>query len=74
MSVHSTYKRSSKRTPSKSSRIVKNTRSSALPVGRNFAISGRTATDGYKTFSFAVLSTSQQMRERNEAYRFFSID
>lgn len=74
MSANRTYKSSGKRAPSKNSRVVKNAQSAALPVGRRLSVSGRTATDAHKTFSFAVLSASQQMRERNQTYRFFSID
>jgi hypothetical protein len=60
--------------PSKRSRIAKKAGSSALPIGRNLTVKGKTATEGYKSFSFSVLSSSQQMKERNKAYRFFSID
>jgi hypothetical protein len=61
--TRSTYKPSDRRTPSKKSRIIKKADSSALPIGGHFSVSGRTSADGYKTFSFAVLSASQQRKK-----------
>lgn len=70
----STYKTRKLRhkTPKKSSRI-----SRMLATGSVYGdvvVNAKTASNKTKTFRFSVLTESQQRKERNNAYRFFSID
>lgn len=70
-----TYKsRRTKQRPSKSSRIMKTAASGNLPLGGTVTIKGKASDNTTKTFRFSVVSPAQQMKERNRAYRFFSID
>lgn len=57
--------------PKKASRIVGE---SSKPSIDNFTYTGFVAPNKLKTFTFKIVSASQQMRERNSAYNFFSID
>jgi hypothetical protein len=66
-------KTSNTTTRNKSARMVKKVTTSALPVGKNITVRGKTPSNSYKSFSFHVLSASQQMKERNKAYSFFSL-
>jgi hypothetical protein len=72
MSVKLTYQVKQRSAPVKSSRIVKKT--AAMPLKGNFVIKGASLTRKTKTFRFSILSASQQLKERNKAYHFFSID
>lgn len=54
----------------KESRVVKAVKKSAETI----VISGKTSAPGKKKFQFSVMTPQQQMRKRNSAYRFFSID
>jgi hypothetical protein len=56
----------------KKSRIVK--KASAMPSQGTFVVKGTSPDKKTKTFRFSVLSPAQQVRERNRAYQFFSID
>jgi hypothetical protein len=44
-----------------------------LPIGKTLILKGQTP-NGTITFHFKILSPAQQMKERNSAYQFFSID
>ena len=57
--------------PRKSLRILKT--SHQLPHLKTFIVRGDTRI-GVKLFRFQIVTASQQMKERNNAYQFFSID
>lgn len=70
-----TYKKPKFRpTKSKSSRIAKMASAADLSNCGAVVIKGYINHDTPKEFYFNIVSPTQQMRERNKAYSFFSID
>ena len=68
MGVQITYRKKAAR---KSIRIAKAT---STPLKGTYVVRGTIASNTTKTLQFAVVSPAQQMRERNSAYHFFSLD
>jgi len=56
----------------KTSRLLK--ASQTFGLGSVITIKGKTPSQTEKSFHFKVLTAAQQMKERNKAYKFFSID
>lgn len=65
-------KKGSNAAPNKSCRIIK--KAAAMPLKGTLVVKGTSADNRIKTFRFSVLTAAQQLKERNSAYHFFSID
>lgn len=65
-------KKSGSTAAKKTSRIAK--KASTMPFKGTIVVSGKSSDDITKTFRFSVLYATKQLKERNKAYNFFSID
>lgn len=59
------------KTASKNMRVARRT---TIPINGTIIIKGDTPSKKVKPFRFTIVSSTQQMKERNSAYQFFSLD